>query len=80
MICPGDSGGAAYLLSASNQIVGPRSIVGLNSGYKPVGRISAISIFDSRAVAFIEDWSRANSVAICGIHQASKNCRDRYER
>jgi hypothetical protein len=73
VICPGDSGGAAYVLAATE--AGPRAIVGINSGYFAAPRVSAISTFGDAAANFIVKWSKDHSTAICGVSGAATNCR-----
>jgi Trypsin len=78
VICPGDSGGAAYLLSDLMAVAGPRSVVGINSGYMSQIRVSFLTGFTGLIADFIRDWSADRGVTICGIHVAATNCRDRY--
>lgn len=77
VICPGDSGGSAYVLNASGKPEGLRSIVGINSGFIPEYRESAITPLTGSVTQFIVDWSKDNGVTICGIHDTAVNCRDR---
>jgi hypothetical protein len=77
VICPGDSGGAAYVTNGPTAL-GPRSIVGLNSGYIAQTRTSAITSFTGIVAEFIRDWSLDKKASICGIHDSAKNCRDRF--
>jgi hypothetical protein len=78
VICPGDSGGAAYVLGDSNKIGGPRSIVGLNSGYLPDARISTVAAFSSANLDFINEWRSENHAKICGVDPDATNCRVRF--
>jgi hypothetical protein len=75
VICPGDSGGAAYV--PAENVQGPRAIVGINSAYFDQARVSAISVFNGVVAEFIRDWAADNKVSICGVHPTAKNCRDR---
>jgi hypothetical protein len=78
VICPGDSGGAAYVLAATES--GPRAIVGVNSGYFAVPRVSAISTFGNVAANFIVKWSKDHNTTICGVSDVATNCRERVAR
>jgi hypothetical protein len=75
MVCPGDSGGAAYL--AGNKITGKRSIIGVVSAFIEKKRESLITpLFLSENKAFIDEWRLDNpGVLICGKDQDAKNCR-----
>lgn len=76
VICPGDSGGAAYALADAGQPFGPRSIIGLNSGYWAHVRVSAIEPL-SAAAEFIRSWAKRNKIMICGVDSGAKRCHDR---
>jgi hypothetical protein len=78
VICPGDSGGAGYILAAQGEPGGPRSIIGINSGYYAQARVSAITPLTGLVAAFISDWSTDNKATICGVHGPASNCRDRF--
>jgi hypothetical protein len=78
VICRGDSGGAAYVLGAQDEPNGPRSIIGLNSGYFPRQRVSAITPFGGDAATFIHTWAAEKKVFLCGVHSQAENCRDRF--
>jgi hypothetical protein len=78
VICPGDSGGAAYLLKDMNKRAGPRSIVGINSEYSAVGRSSSITGLTDTVATFVRDWSSDAKVAICGVQPEANNCHDRF--
>jgi hypothetical protein len=78
VICRGDSGGAAYVLTARDELSGPRSIVGINAGYFPKQRISAITPFNGASAEFIHAWTADKKVFVCGIHSQAVNCRDRF--
>lgn len=76
-ICPGDSGGAAYVLSDTEKPAGPRSVIGLNSGYNPVGKVSDITTLYSLE-KFVRDWAEDNATKICGVHDGAEHCRAGY--
>lgn len=78
VICPGDSGGSAYLLGDRSSPSGPRSIVGINSGYVADTKVSYITSMTAIVADFVRDWAEDNSVAICGVHNDARNCRDRF--
>lgn len=78
VICPGDSGGAGYLLAANDKREGPRSIVGINSGYRADDRISALTALVGPVAEFIRDWAADWNVTICGVHAGATNCREKY--
>jgi hypothetical protein len=78
VICPGDSGGAAYVLADTES--GPRAIVGINSGYFAMPRVSAISTFSEAAAKFIVKWSADHNTVICGVNDDATNCRERFAR
>jgi Trypsin len=82
VICPGDSGGAAYVLASTDpgKEGGPRAIVGINSGYFAEPRVSAISTFSEAAAKFIRKWSADHNTAICGVDDAASNCRERVAK
>jgi hypothetical protein len=77
VICDGDSGGAAYILGDETASTGPRSIVGVNSGYDPKTRQSAIASLQSEIAKFVTDWVRDHAVTVCGIN-STMNCRDKF--
>lgn len=70
-LCYGDSGGAAYHEDAD----GSRYIVGVNSR----GNISTTSylsaVYHSRFRTFMQTWSTAKGVKICGFHVDAVGCR-----
>ncbi|MEN3347108.1 MAG: hypothetical protein V7632_743 [Bradyrhizobium sp.] len=78
VICPGDSGGAAYVLAVDDKPVNPRSIVGINSGYIATDRISAITGLSGVIAEFIRDWAADNKTLICGVHPDARPCHDRF--
>jgi secreted trypsin-like serine protease len=82
-LCPGDSGGPAFRLSADGGNLTSRVIVGVNSRvfYRNALRTSCGSSMiaatggpDFRKWA--EDWTKSNGVAACGIAGALPNCRN----
>ncbi|PJI56065.1 hypothetical protein CTI14_00230 [Methylobacterium radiotolerans] len=78
VICPGDSGGAAYRVSftdGSPRIGDPRAIVGINSGYVAAERMSAIAAFTPDVAEFVRRWAAGHGVNICGVHPEARNCR-----
>jgi len=78
VICPGDSGGSAYILSSPTAPEGLRSIVGINSGFAQASRQSAITPLTGSVAQFITDWSKDRKTQICGVHESAANCRDRF--
>lgn len=78
VICPGDSGGAAYRLAVDDQPVNPRSIVGVNSSYEVPTRTSAITTFAGSAGSFIREWAKMKGASICGLDPMAEACHDRY--
>jgi hypothetical protein len=82
VICPGDSGGAAYVLASTEpgKEGGPRAIVGINSGYFAEPRVSAISTFGEAAIEFVRKWSADHNAAICGVNDSASNCRERVAK
>ncbi|MCX7361408.1 MAG: trypsin-like serine protease [Alphaproteobacteria bacterium] len=81
LICPGDSGGAAYLLTSSGlDAVGGRRIVAVNSrvgtdtNKNVIGPSYLSSVATPSASDFIKKWSNDHGAAVCGYNQASK-CR-----
>jgi hypothetical protein len=78
VICPGDSGGSAYMLAVDDKPVNPRSIVGINSGYIAVNRVSAITGLTGVMADFIRDWADDRKARICGVHQDAQFCHDRF--
>ncbi|MCK1284722.1 trypsin-like serine protease [Bradyrhizobium sp. 44] len=78
VICPGDSGGSAYLLAVDDQPINPRSIVGINSGYIAINRVSAITGLTGVMADFIRDWADDRKTRICGVHQDAQFCHDRF--
>jgi len=79
-VCPGDSGGAAYLTTSSSlDDVGGRRVVAVNSRVgtqdnKVVGPSYLSSLATSSASAFLKKWSADNGAAICGYNQPTQ-CR-----
>jgi hypothetical protein len=86
VICPGDSGGAAYLINtgaapgeaAIPPSTNPRAIIGVNSGFLASARVSSIAAFTTAVATFVRDWARDNGVEICGVHAGTAGCRQRY--
>ena len=78
VICPGDSGGAAYLLPDATSPNSVRSIIGVNSEYLSDKRISFLVNIEDRAKDFISDWANKHHVKICGLHADASNCRAGY--
>jgi Trypsin len=78
VICPGDSGGAAYVLAVEDQPVNPRSIVGINSSYEVATRTSDITSFTGPIGDFIRGWAKDKGVLICGVHPTAPACHDQY--
>lgn len=76
MVCPGDSGGGAYLMTGS-KITGKRSIIGVVSAFIENDRVSLITpLFLSENKAFIDEWRLDNpGILICGKDSDAKNCR-----
>jgi Trypsin len=78
VICPGDSGGSAYILATKDEPIGPRSIVGIDSGYVAFSRVSTITPLAGIVADFIRDWSKDYKTTICGVHAGVMNCHDRF--
>jgi Trypsin len=78
VICPGDSGGSAYVLATMDEPISPRSIVGINSGYAALSRVSAITPLTGIVAEFIRDWCEDHKTTICGVHANVSNCHDRF--
>lgn len=78
VICPGDSGGSAYVLAVDDNPINPRSIVGINSGYIAFNRVSAIMGLTGVMAEFIRDWADDRKTRICGVHQDAQFCHDRF--
>jgi len=74
VICPGDSGGAAYAMRDPDTITEYRSIVGLNSEYIDTVSESFITPLSGDVGEFIVDWMNDNGVSICGVKQGTSNC------
>lgn len=78
VICPGDSGGAAYLLAVADHPVTPRSIVGVNSSFDVSDRSSGITTFSGSTLQFLFDWKKAKGTTICGLDLDAEGCHDRF--
>lgn len=78
VICPGDSGGAAYLLAVEDHPVNPRSVVGINSSYDISARSSGITPFSGTTRDFILDWKKAKGTTLCGLDPNVIGCHDRF--
>lgn len=80
-LCPGDSGGAAFLRTASGRmVVSVNSAVRIFPGSDPVkvdpAKISYLaSLSSDTAGAFLRAWRTAKGVKICGLDQAASGCR-----
>lgn len=77
LICPGDSGGAAYRLTVADKPVNPRSIVGLGSSSDPSNRTSGITTFSQPVLDFINNWKKGKG-PICGLDVGAVGCHDRF--
>jgi hypothetical protein len=76
MLCPGDSGGAAFQVDDIKKPIGSRRIIGVNSAYHPGTQYSYVAPLSlPTTAAFIRDWAELHQVAICGVHSAAKLCR-----
>ena len=82
-LCPGDSGGPAFRLSAGGGNLENRVVVGVNS--RVFYRDTSQTSYGSSLIAatggpdfrkWAEDWTRSNGVAACGIAGAVPNCRN----
>lgn len=73
-ICPGDSGGAAFLEDLNTQA---RVIIGVNSHYDRAGMgISYLTALSAAPVAnFIKDWAARHRQILCGVHANAPRCR-----
>lgn len=73
-ICPGDSGGAAFLEDVNTQT---REIIGVNSHYDRVGMgISYLTALSAAPVAnFLKDWAARHRQPLCGVHANAPRCR-----
>jgi hypothetical protein len=85
VICPRDSGGAAYVLGNIKRLPGPRSIVGINSGYKDTTRTSFITALTGDVADFIRDrdkWAGKHTAEalICGVNSDAKRCHPKFIR
>lgn len=76
-ICRGDSGGGAFLVTSRGRIlVGANSTATVKVGGKLLQGRSRFAVTSSQnARAFIQEWARDNTVAICGVTPNAKNCR-----
>jgi hypothetical protein len=87
IICPGDSGGAVYVLLERNNHgdldpLGHRLIIAVNSRY---GIDPNTGLADGRSLlsgtqaaafdAFVRDWQQTTRAKVCGIDEAAANCR-----
>jgi Trypsin len=68
ILCPGDSGGAAYAGDPDNPAGKKRAIVGINSLYNASFYQSYITPLSTEARQFIEDWITVNGVSVCGFN------------
>jgi hypothetical protein len=71
-ICPGDSGGGAYIVSSA----GTRKIVSVNSRVIFAQNKSLLSSLSSTlGKAFLTNWSQSNNEQICGLNLSGARCR-----
>ncbi len=78
VICPGDSGGSAYVIEDAKKVTSPRSVVGINSEYSSKHEQSYVAQLAGDLSPFIRDWADDNKLSICGIHLDAKNCRPSF--
>jgi Trypsin len=78
VICPGDSGGASYLLIDHDSLTSGRSIVGVNSLYDDTTQQSFITALTDDVATFIQDWAADHGASICGVDSNAANCRPQY--
>jgi hypothetical protein len=73
VLCPGDSGGPAFLFSGG--LNSARSIVGINSRttYKTHGFSLFAATGSPAGKKFFEDWANQHSQVICGVN-TTDNC------
>lgn len=77
VICPRDSGGAAYRIQDRTKMTGNRSVVGVNSGFiNQDGGVSYITSLKLVANNFLRQWANKSNIKICGLHPDTPNCRD----
>lgn len=73
ILCPGDSGGPAYVFS-SDSLTSKRWVIGTNSRTTYDSRVSLISsTFSSKGKEFIDGWRKRYNQEICGVNKRS-NC------
>jgi hypothetical protein len=74
VLCLGDSGGPAFLLTSGEN--GPRRLAAVNSENRPAGGISLLaSVTTASARNFFGDWSGRHGVSICGVTPGAPGCR-----
>lgn len=76
-VCPGDSGGGAYLVESSSKrrVAAINSRVGLdaNGAMNTTSRLTDLT--HSSIAKFIKDWAKDNGAEICGYNLSGSSCR-----
>ena len=76
-ICPGDSGGGAFIVF-NNEEEQSRALIGVNSIIETDGSTKVSKIADVTKPLFTDwaqKWAQENTVEICGLTSNAKNCR-----
>jgi hypothetical protein len=79
IVCPGDSGGAAYWPTSNDErkIIGINSRTGLKSDRKTLSGTSFISSLDTvTGIDFTLAWAKKHNVQVCGVWAGPNKCRN----
>jgi len=79
-VCPGDSGGAAYIRKRGSNKWSDRHIVGVNSMVGP-GKDKEMTSFiantsSNKFLTWARQWAQQNQAELCGITSNAKNCKN----
>jgi len=75
MICPGDSGGAAFKPLQPGKQDGARYVIGVNSGYSTERKDLSYMARLSTYKPFVDEWLSDNSATICTVDSTDNHCR-----
>lgn len=73
-LCFGDSGGAAFIFLDEAKTKRVQVTINSKGDIRTTSYLTSVST--KASIDFLEAWSTANSVKICGVHRDAEGCRD----